>query len=135
MTTSKRILIICLCALFVGAVITTTILTRNREDNNEQDLVPFENLTLIDFGSHGCVPCDNLQPVLKALREKYDNIDVLFYDIRNTTEGAQMANRYKISATPTLIFFDTSGKELKRILGFHSQETIEDIFRELGWIE
>ncbi len=43
-------------------------------------------------------------------------------------QGSRLASRFKVDGFPTLIIFDSSGKELDRILGFMSaQDLIEEI--------
>lgn len=151
-----RIIIIVACGLFaIGAILFSALYPRNNHstippiDNIEQDdeteNPPAESdddvpeiekvYTLMDLGSKGCVPCDNLQPVLASLRTKYEGkINVLFYDIARTSEGAALARKYKVQYMPTLIFLDENGNEVKRIIGFQSQEQLEASFRQLGWL-
>lgn len=152
----NSIVIICCCLLAIGGVITVALLGRNHAtDKNtppsasapqhssiENNAPPTKEeptekvYTLMDLGSRGCVPCDNLQPVLASLRTNYDGkINVLFYDVNRTTEGAKLAQQYNLEYLPTLIFLDENGKEVKRIIGFRTEEQIEQIFRELRWIE
>lgn len=89
----------------------------------------------MDLGSKGCIPCDNLQPVLNTLRTKYKGkIDVKFYDVNNTATGAQLANKYNVSTIPTLIFLDKNGNVVKRMVGYQSQSQLESAFKSLGWI-
>lgn len=149
------IIVILCCLLAIGGVITWAILGRNHAtDNNttpptaskpeqgnttppttDTEEPTAKVYTLMDLGSSGCVPCDNLQPVLAALRTKYDGkINVLFYDVNRTTEGAKLAQQYKVQYIPTLIFLDENGKEVKRIVGFQSQKQLETSFKNLGWI-
>lgn len=128
------ILVICCCLLVIAGVITGAVLG-NR--HSIDDTTPSEKVyTLMDLGSSGCVPCDNLQPVLSTLRTKYEGkINVLFYDVNRTTEGASLARQYKVQYIPTLIFLDENGAEVNRIVGFQSQEQLEASFRSLGWME
>jgi len=93
------------------------------------------NPTIMDIGSTSCIPCQQLQPVLDALGQKYDGeINFLFYDCWNTAEGADMANAYQLTVIPTLVFLDGNGHEVDRLMGYNSQEQIEAKMSELGWI-
>ncbi|MCK7582419.1 MAG: thioredoxin family protein [Chromatiales bacterium] len=93
------------------------------------------NPTIMDIGSTSCIPCQQLQPVLTSLGQKYDGeINFRFYDCWNTAEGADMASAYQLSVIPTLIFLDGNGHEVARLMGYNSQETIEAKMSELGWI-
>lgn len=40
----------------------------------------------------------------------------------------------KVNVMPTLLFVDKYGREVKRVIGFHTKEQIEEIFKELRWI-
>lgn len=79
--------------------------------------------SLIDFGSTGCVPCKMMEPILETLSQKYkDKINVLFI---NVTEEPVLASRYGVQAIPVQIFFDKTGKEFSRHVGFFAQGQIE----------
>lgn len=97
---------------------------------------PTGQYALLDLGSTNCAPCKELQPVFTALNEEYgETIDIKFFDIASTSEGAAIANYYRVNLMPTLLFLDKNGNEVKRVSGFHSQEQIEEIFYELRWLE
>jgi len=86
--------------------------------------------SLVDFGSTGCVPCKMMEPILETLREKYkDKVDVLFI---NVTEEPILASRYGIQSIPVQIFFDKTGKEFFRHVGFFPQDQIETKISEMG---
>lgn len=125
--------------LVLTAIIVISIVVVNGGDNKTEGkrYIPQGDCeyALMDLGSTNCDPCVRLQPELAALREEYgDKIDVVFFDITYTQEGAAMANGYKVNIMPTLLFVNKDGQELKRVVGFHTKEQIEDIFRELGWL-
>ena len=86
--------------------------------------------SLIDFGSTGCVPCKMMEPILETLSEKYkDKVNVLFI---NVTEEPILASRYGVQSIPVQIFFDNSGKEFFRHVGFFPQDQIETKISEMG---
>lgn len=86
--------------------------------------------SLIDFGSTGCVPCDMMAPVLDRLKEKYkDKLNVLFIHVG---EEQILTNRYGIQSIPVQVFFDKTGKEVFRHVGFFSQEEIEEKLSQMG---
>jgi thioredoxin 1 len=86
--------------------------------------------SLADFGATGCVPCDMLAPILKDLEAKYkDKLNVLFVHIR---EKQILAARYGIETIPVQIFFDKTGKEVFRHVGFWPQAEIEKKLAEMG---
>jgi thiol-disulfide isomerase/thioredoxin len=86
--------------------------------------------TMVDFSSKGCVPCDMLAPILKTLQGKYNgkaNIVVV-----QTSEEPILASRYKVEVIPIQIFYDKTGKEVFRHVGFYAQTDIEQKLSEIG---
>lgn len=82
--------------------------------------------TVADFGARTCVPCKKMAPLLEELNlELQGRANVLFTDVWTTQSLAQ---KYRVQMIPTQIFFDTSGKEIKRHMGFMSKD---DILNEL----
>ncbi len=89
-------------------------------------------VTFIELGSVKCVPCKMMQPIVKAVEEKYkDQINVVFYDVW-TEKEAPMAEKYKIRVIPTQVFLDSNGKEYFRHEGFFPQEEIEKVLKMKG---
>jgi len=85
--------------------------------------------SLVDFGSTGCVPCDMMAPILVTLREKLkDKVNVLFIHVG---EEPILASRYGVQSIPVQIFFDKTGKEFFRHVGFFPQEQIEKKLSEM----
>ena len=85
--------------------------------------------SLVDFGSIGCVPCDMMAPILETLREKYNGkVNVLFI---HAGEEPILASRYGVQSIPVQIFFDKTGKEVFRHVGFFAQEQIEGKLSEM----
>lgn len=71
--------------------------------------------TVLDLGARTCVPCKKMAPVLEALATEYQGkANVLFVDVR---EDQAAARKFGIQMIPTQIFFDASGKEVKRHVG------------------
>ncbi|MFB0552865.1 MAG: thioredoxin domain-containing protein [Phycisphaerae bacterium] len=86
--------------------------------------------SLVDFGSTGCVPCEMMAPILDTLREKYKGkVNVLFVHVG---EEPILASRYGVQSIPIQIFFDKTGKEVFRHVGFFAQEQIEKKLAEMG---
>jgi thioredoxin 1 len=86
--------------------------------------------TMVDFGSKGCIPCDMLAPILKTLQDKHKgkaNIVVVL-----TGEEPVLASRYGAEIIPLQIFYDKTGKEVFRHIGFYPQKDIEEKLSEIG---
>ena len=71
-----------------------------------------------------------IAPILKDLEAKYkDKLNVLFVHVR---EKQILAARYGIETIPVQIFFDRTGKEVFRHVGFWPQAEIEKKLAEMG---
>ena len=87
-------------------------------------------VTLIDLGSNSCIPCKMMAPVLEKIKERYQGkAEVVVIDVWKHRDQAQ---RFKIRAIPTQIFFNEKGDEVFRHLGFMSEKDIVLKMRELG---
>ena len=86
---------------------------------------------LVDLGAKTCIPCKMMAPILEELRNEYKGkLQVEFIDV---WENQSAGDQYKIRVIPTQIFFDPSGKELFRHVGFMSKEDILSKWQELGF--
>ena len=85
---------------------------------------------LVDVGADQCIPCKMMAPVLEELKKEYTGIlEVKFVDAWKKPEEAE---KYRVRGIPTQIFYDASGKELGRHMGFIGKEDILKGFQELG---
>ena len=68
-------------------------------------------VTMIDLGAKKCIPCKMMAPILVKLEKAYKGkADIVFIDV---WENKQPAQRFKIRAIPTQIFFnDTATTEI-----------------------
>jgi thiol-disulfide isomerase/thioredoxin len=85
---------------------------------------------LLDLGAGKCIPCKMMVPVLDGLKKGYaGKLEVEFIDVwLNPDAGKQ----FGIEVIPTQIFYDPTGKELFRHIGFFSGEDILAKWKELG---
>jgi thioredoxin 1 len=132
-------------ALFAGALITGLILLSlsgssagdNKVANNisadSSKIAPIKPTALpklIDLGSKSCIPCKKMAPILEEMKAKYKGkAEVIFID---TKEDRDSALKYKITLIPTQIFFDTTGTEVYRHIGFFPADSIKAHFKALG---
>lgn len=84
---------------------------------------------LLELGSHSCVPCKKMMPILDELAAEQAVFVVSFVDV---WEVDGKSEQYGIQSIPTQIFFDADGKELFRHLGFYPKEDILSKWKELG---
>jgi thioredoxin 1 len=100
--------------------------TDSASETSEQASLPL----LLDLGSHKCVPCKMMEPILEEFKNDYsDEFKTRFIDVR---ENRTAARKYNIRVIPTQIFFDANGTELFRHEGFYSKEDMLDKWGELG---
>ncbi len=89
-------------------------------------------VTFIELGSVNCIPCRMMQPVMKAVEQKYGSrVRIVFYDVW-TIEGRNDAMRYNIRVIPTQVFLDKHGKEYFRHEGFFPLPEVEKVLAMKG---
>jgi thioredoxin 1 len=86
--------------------------------------------TLVEFGRTGCPSCDMMQPILSNLEGRFfAKVNIVFVHIQRFPF---LASRYGINLIPVQVFFDKSGKEVFRNVGFYPQNEIEKKLAEMG---
>lgn len=89
-------------------------------------------VTFVELGSVNCIPCKQMQPVMKAIEEKYgDQVKVIFYDVWKDDQK-KYAKQYGIKLIPTQVFLDSNGKEFHRHEGFYPEAEIDKILMGKG---
>jgi thioredoxin 1 len=87
-------------------------------------------VTLVDLGSHKCIPCKMMAPIIEDLQKEYaGRASVIFIDV---WEHRDQAQRFGIRAIPTQIFYDRQGREVSRHMGFLDKKSIVSVFQKLG---
>ena len=91
------------------------------DENFKEEVLNRKGLFLVYFWSHTCGPCQRmsliLDNVVKELEEK-----VRFGKL-NILEGFQIAKKYKIPATPTVIIFK-DGKPIEKAVGLRPEQVL-----------
>ena len=86
--------------------------------------------TLVDFGARSCVPCKKMAPILEQLEKEYrGRANVIFIDV---WQDNKIGGQFRVQMIPTQIFFDATGKEAGRHIGFMDREQIVDTFKKSG---
>jgi thioredoxin 1 len=87
-------------------------------------------VTFIELGADKCVPCKEMQPVMRAIEQTFgDQVEVVFYDV---WDDPTPANEYGVQMIPTQVFLDENGEEFHRHTGFYPQANIEALLVEQG---
>ena len=96
------------------------------------DYAQKRKITFVELGSVKCIPCRQMQPVMKAIEEKYgDQVQVVFYDVWKEDQRHH-AEEYKIRVIPTQVFLDQNGRELMRHEGFFPEKEIDVFLQSKG---
>lgn len=91
-------------------------------------------VTFVELGSVHCIPCRQMQPIMKSIEKKYgDQIRVVFHDVWKPDQ-AEQAKVYGIRLIPTQVFLDANGKEFSRHEGFYLEEEIDRLLQKRGLI-
>ena len=128
---------IVIVAVLISAIVVTIAVRQNKSGS---DKVPVEFMpeqltgnglpVMIDLGSDQCIPCKMMAPILEELKTEYaKTLTVHFLDTR---KWPALEEIYRIQLIPTQIFYDASGKELFRHIGFYAKEDIFAKWKEFG---
>jgi len=86
--------------------------------------------TMVEFGATGCIPCDRMQPILDKLHKKYpDRLNVVFVNVR---ENQILGARFRIRSIPIQVFYDRTGKEVFRHVGFFAETEVHNQLKKMG---
>ena len=89
-------------------------------------------VTFIELGSVRCIPCQQMQPVMKSIEAKYGKeVKVDFHDVW-TDAGKPYGVKYGIEAIPTQVFLDETGKEYYRHVGYFPEEELVKVLQQKG---
>jgi thioredoxin 1 len=120
-----------LLALFIACV-TLIVVPLFGQSKKPSGQPPKPKITFVELGSVKCIPCRQMQPVMKAIEEKYaDQVKVIFYDVWKD-EQREYAEKYEIRLIPTQIFLDQNGRELMRHEGFFPEKEIDAFLQSKG---
>ena len=87
-------------------------------------------MVMLELGSIGCIPCEQMTPVMQKLRDTYPGkLEVIFVDVRVDNKTGR---RFGANMIPTQVFLDKTGKEFHRHVGFYSYEEIEPELKKAG---
>ena len=95
------------------------------DKNFKEEVTNSKGKVLVDFNANWCGPCQMLKPIIEELSEKKK--DIKFVSI-NVDEVDELNEKFNISSIPCIVLFQ-DGKELKRTVGFISEEEL------IKWID
>ena len=113
-------------------ILISLTLTNYAQDPSHGKSVPKYKVTFIELGSVRCIPCQQMQTVMKSIEKKYVNqVKVGFHDVW-TPEGKPFGKQYGVEAIPTQVFLDENGKEFSRHVGFFPEEELIKVLKSKG---
>ena len=122
-------------ALVIAVFGIASIIAQEKKSATAAKNVPPEKkplVTFVELGSVKCIPCRQMQPVMKAIEKKYgDQVKVVFYDVWKPDQR-KYAEQYGIKLIPTQVFLDAAGKELFRHEGFYPEAEIDKLLQKQG---
>ncbi len=131
----KRHLLLFLTSLIMLTAVSYTASAQSTPDvkPGAKALAPKAPLvTFVELGSVKCIPCRQMQPVMKAIEVKYaKQINVVFHDVWKPEEQ-KYAEQYRIRLIPTQVFLDAEGKEFFRHEGFFPEAEIDKLLQKQG---
>jgi len=87
-------------------------------------------IVMFELGSVGCIPCEQMKPVMQKLRDTYQGkLDVIFIDVKKDHDTAR---RFGVFMIPVQVFLDKNGKEFHRHVGFYSYDEIASMLKKAG---
>ena len=118
--------------LFIFANVILTGCAQSTSKDKIKDEKLSYKVTFIELGSVKCIPCQQMQVVIKSIREKYGKqVKVIFYDVW-TPEGKPFATQYNINLIPTQVLLDENGKEFFRHEGYFPEEDLVKMLKTKG---
>jgi thioredoxin 1 len=118
--------------LILSVSLIPTNYARNNPQKTEKKSAVKYKVTFIELGSVRCIPCQQMQVVMKSIEKKYGSqVNVVFHDVW-TPEGKPFGKQYGIEAIPTQVFLDENGKEFSRHVGFFSEVELEKVLQTKG---
>jgi thioredoxin len=105
--------------------------SRRQDSFTESDyrkLITSHNLLMIDFYAPWCLPCRKMKPWIVNLQKEFAG--KVHIEQINADEAEALCRSLNISALPVLVFI-ADGKEVTRLTGLQSEETMRSKLEEL----
>ena len=82
---------------------------------------------IVEFYSDSCIPCKQLSPILGGIEDDYED-KVNVYKV-NVNFDAELAEKYAVMASPTILF--VKGEEVSRIRGLVKRNALEEEVKKI----
>jgi thioredoxin 1 len=134
MQNKKKYIYIIFFLVLLAIVFGFKKVSNNTETSLTQEDVTTDEIkvTFVELGSVKCIPCKQMQPIMKEIEEEYKGqVKVVFYDVW-TAEGKPYIKEFGIRAIPTQVFLDKDGKEYFRHQGFFAKDELVEVLKTQG---
>lgn len=117
-------------AVFMMLLVQAGFSSASEVDNVLSKAKKERKAVMLELGSVGCIPCEQMKPVMEKLRKNYrGRLEVFFVDVRKDREAA---GRFGVSMIPTQVFIDNKGNEFSRHIGYFPYEEIVPVLKKTG---
>jgi len=90
-------------------------------------------ITMVEVGANKCIPCKMMAPIIAELKQEYaGTVSILFLDVWESQDAVAFARQAGVRGIPTQIYYDKSGKEVTRHMGYMDKNSIVEILTKLG---
>ena len=113
--------------LIIFILLDFSILNAIIEETNLDSEKTGPQITFLEFGSSGCIPCQMMEKVMREIRNKYPQtkVDVKFIDAKQKRD---ILKEFDVKLIPTQILLNREDKILFKHTGYiSSKELIEKI--------
>lgn len=104
------------------------MITELTQNNIEQILSQEDIPLVVEFSSPTCIHCKRIEPILNELSDELDVKAIIAKC--NVMEEPDIADRYGITALPTLLFIK-NGEIRNKLIGFTHKMIIEENIKKL----
>lgn len=97
-------------------------------NDNFNDVIKSENLSVIKLGAEWCGPCRMVKPVLEKVSNS-ENDGVTYGDL-DIEKFPEIAGELQIRSIPTTLFYK-NGKQVKTYVGAFSEVQLKEMVNEV----
>ena len=93
----------------------------------------FNKPQVLKFTSQMCLDCQTMNKVFKEIFPKYDG-QIILTEIQvqnNDSFNQEQIKKYNVTLVPTIILLDSNGRQVRKIEGEVSKETMDKYLMEL----
>jgi thioredoxin 1 len=100
-------------------------------ENWDKEILQPKTLVLVDFWHEQCPWCIRLNPIYSEVAEEYKNkLKFAKLNVLESPENQQIAVKYGIMGTPTLVFF-CDGRPIGASTGFRPKERLKQLIDDM----